>query len=317
MLRQPRQPLVHWSCRPEVNDKRCSNFKLSKRYKEDTPQDCAEKCQEVFGDTIGLIDFTPATFDCRCCNRNSTFTLAGRSTYWSKPCGGPSIPCGDNGVDVSDLPISTQENNMHGQHRISGVYWPDRLRRRVCHYAGNHLNQGGQQQHSLRVLQPQLSYRTSSRVCCQQGRLLWCRLITCDSHRLKNKSFVLNKCVYVTYAYVCVGFVLMVEVCFCHTVCIYWRYSVPNIDMNWYDIYVYISILQSEKHVAAVGHGLVAGLSRVGVLQVVMFFQPWTHTSIANAGFSIGCLLHAMNRTCSSHTTLSREKWRSAIFRRS
>ncbi len=89
------------------------------------------------------------------------------------------------------------------------------------HYAGNHLNQGGQQQHSLRVLQPQLSYRTSSRVCCQQGRLLWCRLITCDSHRLKKKSCVLNKCVYVTYTYVCVCVLFWWLKCVFVILCVY------------------------------------------------------------------------------------------------
>ena len=72
---------------------------------------------------------------------------------------------------------------MPGQHRVSGVYWPDRLRRRMYHYAAGRKYQGGQQQHSLRVLQV-LWYRWCSRVCCQPSQLhaSLSRSITCDSH---------------------------------------------------------------------------------------------------------------------------------------
>ena len=156
---------------PEVNDTMCDLFQVPS-YTEATPQHCAEQCQEVYGDTTGVIDFDPATTECRCCVGNGTRTSAEKSNIFleSKPCGGPFKPCGDRGVGDFWL-LHSGEHNMHGQHRISGVYWPDTLRRRMYHYAGGHLSRGGQQQHSLRVLQTRLSYRTSYRFCYQHRRL--------------------------------------------------------------------------------------------------------------------------------------------------
>ena len=93
---------------PEVNDTMCDLFQVPS-YTEATPQHCAEQCQEVYGDTTGVIDFDPATTECRCCVGNGTRTSAEKSTYsWSKPCGGPFKPCGDRGVVISDFFI--QEN---------------------------------------------------------------------------------------------------------------------------------------------------------------------------------------------------------------
>lgn len=100
-------PLVHWSWDPRSTTP-CVIFS---RYPatQATPQHCAEQCQEVYGDTTGVIDFDPATTECRCCVGNGTRTSAEKSTYsWSKPCGGPFKPCGDRGVVISDFFI--QEN---------------------------------------------------------------------------------------------------------------------------------------------------------------------------------------------------------------
>ena len=91
---------------PQVNDTACNNQRPG--FNEITPQDCAEKCQEVYGDTMGSIGFNPTNgIPCSCCIGDDTLSVVDYTYYtWSKPCGGPLIPCGDKGVVLSP----TEEN---------------------------------------------------------------------------------------------------------------------------------------------------------------------------------------------------------------
>ena len=91
---------------PEVPDTRCFLNQEPPLNEPTTPQECAEQCQEAYGDTSGSIDFQTAPTLCRCCSGTGTLDSTEKSTYaWTKPCGGPFKPCGDRGVEVSNDPF--------------------------------------------------------------------------------------------------------------------------------------------------------------------------------------------------------------------
>ena len=96
---------------PAVNDTLC---RAVDGFNEITPQDCAEKCQEVYGDTMGSIGFTQTIgIPCSCCVGDDTVPAADYTYYnWTKPCGGPFLPCGDRDVIISSSVINeTCPNN--------------------------------------------------------------------------------------------------------------------------------------------------------------------------------------------------------------